>query len=344
MSSPPPLRGAGAVAPAARQKGPPFSSGGRLGFTLASLGTRRAAPLETASHRLLPDGRRMHLHHGPIDLIVTAEGAPEAVRAAYGRAVARFETVLTELVAELPVLRSPVPTEGTLPLTGAIARRMAAAAWPYRPGFVTPMAAVAGAVAEAVLEAIIAAPGLTRAAVNNGGDIALWLAPGAAPWRIGLVVDPADPASPGAVAIPPDSPVRGVATSGRHGRSLTLGLADSVTVLAPTAAAADVAATLIANAVDCPGHPAVTRVPACTLHPDSDLGDRLVTVEVGPLSPDDVAAALDAGATFASECIDRGLVHGAVLVLHDRVRVVGALEGARAPSSIPDLREVPLHV
>ena len=66
--------------------------------------------------------------------------------------------------------------------------------------------------------------------------------------------------------------MRGIATSGWRGRSFSLGIADAVTVLADRAAAADAAATIIANAVDLPGHPAIVRVPACELAPDSDLG------------------------------------------------------------------------
>ena len=68
--------------------------------------------------------------------------------------------------------------------------------------------------------------------------------------------------------------MRGVATSGWRGRSFSLGIADAVTVLAATAAAADAAATIIANAVDLPGHPAIARRPASELEDDSDLGDR----------------------------------------------------------------------
>ena len=138
--------------------------------------------MQTASHRLLPDGRRLHLHHGPIDLIVEAEGPAAEVRAAHAQAVARFQTVLTELVAELPLLRRAV-TGGACPLTGPVARRMGAAVRPHVPAFVTPMAAVAGAVADAVLAALTAGRALTRAYVNHGGDIALFLAPGARPWR-----------------------------------------------------------------------------------------------------------------------------------------------------------------
>ena len=92
-----------------------------------------------------------------------------------------------------------------------------------------------------------------------------------------------------------DDPSRGVATSGRHGRSFSLGIADAVTVLAKTAASADAAATIIANAVDLPGHPAIIRRPACELQPDSDLGPRLVTREVGELAGNEIEEALAAG-------------------------------------------------
>jgi ApbE superfamily uncharacterized protein (UPF0280 family) len=112
-----------------------------------------------------------------------------------------------------------------------------------------------------------------------------------------------------------DDPSRGIATSGRHGRSFSLGIADAVTVLARTASQADAAATIIANAVDLPEHPAILRAPAHDLQPDSDLGARLVTRGVGRLSCDEVATALDAGATCARALLAAGLIDGAALRL-----------------------------
>jgi ApbE superfamily uncharacterized protein (UPF0280 family) len=114
-----------------------------------------------------------------------------------------------------------------------------------------------------------------------------------------------------------------VATSGARGRSHSLGIADSVTVLAHDAPAADVAATLLANAVDLPGHPAVTRAPACTLSPDSDLGLRLVTTHVARLDAADIADALDAGEAAARAMLARGLIGGALLVLQGTARTFG---------------------
>ncbi len=256
----------------------------------------------------LPDGR-LHLQHGPIDLVIGADR-----EGAYAAAAGRFQDILPTLVSELAALRRPVERGR---LEGPVARRMEAACLPFAPDFITPMAAVAGAVADEVLAAMPA----SRAYVNNGGDIALRIPPGAS-FTVGLVPDIGRPSLDGRFAITHDMPVRGVATSGWRGRSQSLGIADSVTVLAETAAAADAAATMIANAVQA-DHPAVRRLPAWAVKDDSDLGDRPVTVGVGDLPDGAVASALDAGCAFAEDCRQRGLIWGAVLTLKGRYRVVG---------------------
>ncbi|RYI86597.1 MAG: UPF0280 family protein, partial [Acetobacteraceae bacterium] len=137
-----------------------------------------------AALALLPDGR-LHLQEGPIDLVIGLEGTRAAIAEAAAKATARFEGLLAGLVAELPLLRQPLGADRPA-LRGAVARRMADAVWPFRAGFITPMAAVAGAVAEEVLAALAGTRGLTAAHVNNGGDIAVYLAPGAS-LRVGVV-------------------------------------------------------------------------------------------------------------------------------------------------------------
>jgi ApbE superfamily uncharacterized protein (UPF0280 family) len=272
---------------------------------------------------LLPDGR-LHLQHGPIDILARAFGPAEAVRAAHARAAARFATVLDELVAELPALRR----EGA-PVTGRIAQRMAAAVAPYRPAFLTPMAAVAGAVAEEVVEAL-AGTGVTRAYANNGGDIALHLGPGESLTCALAVTGGLD-----RVTVSAGDPVRGIASSGWRGRSFSLGIADAVTVLARTAAMADAAATMIANAVDLPGHPGIRRRPAREIQVESDLGGRLVTVAVADLSPAERDAALQAGLSAAEGFRARGLIEAAALFLQgesvatEREFIGGGLLAAR---------------
>ncbi len=263
---------------------------------------------------------RLHLRHGPIDLVVGAWGAPAAIRAAFAAAADAFAPILAGLCAELPLLRTPLPAPWPL---HPVAQAMHAACLPFAGEFITPMAAVAGAVADHVLAAMTAAAPLDRAYVNNRGDIAFHLARGEA-LRCGLVADVAAPALDGAFLLHDAQPSRGIATSGRAcrgqgGRSFSLGIADAVTVLARTAAEADAAATVIGNAVDLPGHPAVDRRPADSIDPDSDLRDRLVTWDVGPLHPHEVAKALDAGRAVADGLRRAGLIDGAVLALRGQV-------------------------
>ncbi|MBR0933820.1 UPF0280 family protein [Bradyrhizobium jicamae] len=280
---------------------------------------------------LLPDGKRLHLQDGPIDLVIEAKGAETDIRAAYHAAAERFTGLLDGLCAELGELRSAADPRRCA-LKGVVARRMHAAVAPFAAdGFITPMAAVAGSVAEEILGAMLQAAQLDRAYVNNGGDIALHLADGER-FAIGLMDRPDRHGVMRTMTVDADSPVRGIATSGRHGRSFSLGIADAVTVLGHTAAQADAAATVIANAVDLPGHPAIRRLPANELQPDSDLGARFVTRDVGELSEAEIERALEAGAARAQDLLMSGLIEGAALRLLGETRLVGAT-GSDAPES-----------
>jgi len=291
----------------------------------------------SAQRTALGDGR-WHLNHGPIDLIAEAHGDAVEVAVAHEHVWRRFAVLLDELVAELPLLRRPV-ADGDCPLRGPVARRMWEACAPFRAGFITPMAAVAGAVAQELI-ACYHRPGIERAWLNNGGDIALHLAPGQSA-RIGLFADLArfDPREAGPIAtdgqfeLRAEQPVRGVATSGWRGRSFSLGIADSVTVLAATAAQADAAATVIANAVDV-ADAAIQRRPASECKDDSDLGDIPVTVAVGTLPPAKVHRALDAGAERAAALQRLGLAWSVALVCQGQWRVVQPLSSG-FPGALP---------
>ena len=289
-------------------------------------GGRIGAPPVAA---VLPDGRRRHFQHGPIDLVLEAVGARSEAAAAYDQAWDRFQTVLDELVAELSALRTPLG-DVPLPVTGTVARAMVRACVPHRPLFITPMAAVAGAVADEVLGALTRNRRLDKAYVNNGGDIALYLARGQS-LTTGLVTLGQRPTLDGFSRIEAASPVRGIATSGWRGRSFSMGIADSVTVLASTGAVADAAATLIANAVDVED-PAIRREPAAALAPDSDLGERLVTVEVGPLPRERIEQALNGGVARAEDMRRRGLIVDALLVLQGQVRTLDRAAAGAVPA------------
>ncbi len=294
-------------------------------------------------------GERLHLQHGPIDLIIGVEGPAAVVEAAFARAYDKFCDVLDGLVAELPRLRRPLTSKNSIEynnFNGKVAQRMVMAIQPHcgrftGDDFITPMAAVAGSVADHILAAIISdlvmpstnglaqlpsAPvmgdGITRAYVNNGGDIAVYLGPGAI-FDIGIADDrdvgltdfmqminhgqggklPLD----GRVRLQHGDGVGGIATSGWRGRSLSLGIADMVTVLAINAAAADVAATLIANAINI-DTAKIDRLPACEIDPDSDLGHRLITQHVADLTMAEIDTALGKGASLANMFLDEGKI------------------------------------
>jgi ApbE superfamily uncharacterized protein (UPF0280 family) len=279
------------------------------------------------------DGGRWHFNHGPIDIVAEAHGDPYAVAAAHDAAWARFVHVLDELVRELPLLRLPVVDK--MRPRGVVGQRMWDACAAFSPMFITPMAAVAGSVAQELI-AFYDRPGIERAWINNGGDIALHLAPGQLA-RVGVFADIArfdwrnhvDGGSgllttDGQFELHADQPVRGVATSGWRGRSFSLGIADSVTVLAATAAEADAAATVIANAVDIDDD-AIQRRPASECKDDSDLGDTLVTVDVPPLAPSQVKSALDTGAICAKVLQKGELVWAVLLVCQGQFRLVEPL-------------------
>jgi ApbE superfamily uncharacterized protein (UPF0280 family) len=296
------------------------------------------------AQRTALDASRWHFNHGPIDIVAEAHGDPYAVAAAHDAAWARFGHVLHELVRELPLLRLPV-TDSMRP-RGVVGARMWDACAAFSPMFITPMAAVAGSVAQELI-AFYDRPGIERAWINNGGDIALHLAPGHSA-RVGVYADLARfdwrshvegesgiLTTDGQFEISAAQPVRGVATSGWRGRSFSLGIADSVTVLAATAAEADAAATVIANAVDV-DDAAIRRRPASECKDDSDLGEMLVTVDVPPLSPAQVKSALDTGAVCAKVLQKEGLAWAALLVCQGQWRLVEPLCSKALPRAPSD--------
>ena len=269
---------------------------------------------------------RLHLQQGPIDIIAHVDAPEEVRKRLYSTASHRFSTVLDELVAELDLLKQPTSADLPDP-KGGIAQKMCFAVRGSNI-FVTPMAAVAGAVAEEILEAMLfevknqdpCLEEIQRMYVNNGGDIAFWLNAGES-FSIGVVDNPGIPELNARVSLAYESPVRGIATSGWRGRSLSLGIADAVTVLAGSAATADAAATLIANDVNV-DYPGILKRPASEVKDESDLGMLPVTVDVPPLPVDQISEALKRGAQTAGNFIWTGKIEAAYLSLQKQTLVV----------------------
>ncbi len=276
--------------------------------------------------QLLPEDRRLHLQHGPINIIAHVEAPVEVQKRLYSSATSRLGTILDELVAELDLLKQPWSIDQPVP-NGSIAQKMFAAVKDSKV-FVTPMAAVAGAVAEEILEAMLAEANaqdcridhVRRMYVNNGGDIAFWLKNGES-FSIGVVENPEMPELNTVVSLPSEGTVRGLATSGWRGRSQSLGIADAVTVLAKSAVAADVAATLIANDVNI-DYPGIVKRPACEIKDGIDLGMIPVTVHVPQLPDIEATNALKQGAHTARHFILSGKIEAAYLSLQQHTLVI----------------------
>ena len=275
---------------------------------------------------MIQEDHRLHLQEGPIDLILDVDAFKNIREHLFFSAKKRLSSVLRELVLELDLLKIPWGIKSPVP-EGGIAQRMFYAVSDLDV-FVTPMAGVAGAVADEILDVMRKAAeksdyyldNVQRMYVNNGGDLSFWLKNGSS-FSVGIIDNIERPELNTKVSLHHESPVRGIATSGWRGRSQSLGIADAVTVLAKTAVEADVAATLIANDVNIED-PGIEKRPASELKDDSDLGSMPVTVDVPSLPDFLVSEALKKGAKTARKFISKGIIETAYLSLQKQILVV----------------------
>jgi len=248
---------------------------------------------------------RLFLQHGPIDIVVEAIGKDKYL--AYEKVKTYFKTLLSDLVLELELLKKEVQYDRQF--TNQIAQKMQQATQEFHPDFITPMAAVAGSVADSVLEVLTSGFILEKAYVNNGGDVSFYLNKGQS-MKSSLASMPDT-----FTEIKYEDKSRGVATSGWRGRSFSLGIADSVTVLANNAAMADAAATMIANSVNLKNHPLIKKKYAQDLNDSSDLFGQMVTTEVGKLSQKDIIKAINNGHNKAKMYLSNNLINSALIQL-----------------------------
>lgn len=239
---------------------------------------------------------------GPVSMVITAsrngEGDTQLCRAAFPVIAACLE----DLRPSLEMLRRYPPQVELEQLTGA-GETMARAVLRTGDPWLTPMAAVAGTVADAVADFLFAQVA-EKVTANNGGDIALRLAPGQS-LGLGVLYDLERGGVDRVVHLTAEKGVGGVATSGLGGRSLTTGIASGVTVFSRRCAQADALATLLADR-SCIDSPAVHTRLAGELDPDSDIADLPVVVSVEPLSREEKERALEQVLREAEEQYRRG--------------------------------------
>lgn len=223
--------------------------------------------------------------------------------------------LLEELAGYQQIVKRKNPWPAADEALPAVVRRMIASVESLGDRDLTPLATVAGTIADLVAEHIFA-QGLSKVIVNNGGDIAIRMLPDQT-IKVGVRPDVSSPEMSHFVALQGKMGIGGVTTSGVGGRSFTKGVASAVVVLAPTASAADAASTSLANATRIRS-PRVQMVAASKLYPDTDLSEELVTSCVGPLTGPELDEALANGMARARQYIARGVIRGAIICVQGR--------------------------
>ncbi len=263
----------------------------------------------------LAGGRAVLVENGPMRLVIQAYSGNQA-RVELAEAVAGFAfTCLARVAAAQPMLRRPHGEIATV-LNDRLAAMMLASVRRVGAADLTPMAAVAGTIADFVADRLFL-PGVTRVIVDNGGDIAIRLREHEVV-RVGIRPEVGSPGVSHTLRLDGRHSTWGVNTSGLGGRSLTRGIASAVTAVAANSSLADAAATALANACFAPD-PAICQVPAATIDPASDLGDLPVTIRAAGLLPATIDQALANGLQLAARLQEQGTIRGAVLAVAGKI-------------------------
>jgi ApbE superfamily uncharacterized protein (UPF0280 family) len=193
-------------------------------------------------------------------------------------------------------------------ITDPLALKMVASIQAVGDEDLTPMAAVAGTIADAVADFLFER-GLTRVLVDNGGDVAVRCCDGD-PVAVGIRPNVESKSIAQVMVLGPERTAWGIATSGLGGRSLTRGVLEVATIVAADASLADAAATAVANASRVQD-PTVVRKLAETIDGYTDIAGLEVTAAVGPLSVARKDLALSQALARAEELITKNVIYGA---------------------------------
>jgi len=257
----------------------------------------------------------MFIEVGPASLVVTVERGGKAYDIGRERIEDYLGAILGDIRDCLPVLRQKAQRVLKAEHMPEVAVKMINAVKRVDEKTLTPMAAVAGTVSEMVRD-FIRDEEADFIAVNNGGDIAVHNRKGRE-ITIGIGDIRTGRATPYVLKINGLDDF-GIATSGFGGRSLTLGLADLVTVIAESGAVADAAATFLCNRTNVVTD-RVQRKRASEVDPSTDIPDELVTVSIADLSHEETGQALDKGLTEAYRLKKDHVIYDAVFLLNKRM-------------------------
>ena len=248
---------------------------------------------------------------GPMRLVIRAWDEKQPQIKLARQAAEKSISYLERIARCRPLLSRPVPEIEDLP-EDELALAMISSTRAIGDKDLTPMAAVAGTIADAVADGLFE-QGLTRVIVDNGGDIAFRMAEGEKV-SVGIRPQVSSPLISHVIHLDCSRSTWGVTTSGMGGRSFTKGIASAVTVLAENASVADAAATAVANACFVEDK-AILQLPAENMDPHSDLAGIRVTTEVKPLSSESIRMAVESARHKAEHLCQKGLIIGAFIAL-----------------------------
>lgn len=251
-----------------------------------------------------------YLDYGPMQMTLSAFCGKQPLDQEIMDAAGYAKDLLAELATCLKVAKLPAGEIKQCPASTAVLAMMIDAVKRCPDPSLTPMAAVAGSIADSVADLLVQR-GATRVIVNNGGDIALRLAEGESV-KVGITSDLNSRFISHMIEVDSASKVEGIATSGWGGRGFTKGIASAAVVLGVNCRLADACATLVANHTFCPD-PEIKQVRAEELDPDTDLCGHLVTAALGRLQPKTWQQALHNGLAQAREVVEQGLIYGAII-------------------------------
>jgi len=260
-----------------------------------------------------------YLDYGPMQMTISAFCRQQPLDQDIMEAVGYAKNLLAELASCIKVAKLPAGTIKRCPTSPAILAMMIDAVQRCPDPTLTPMAAVAGAIADCVAELLVQR-GATKVIINNGGDIALRIAEGESV-KVGIAPDLNNNSVSHFIEIDSTSKVRGIATSGLGGRGLTKGIASAAVILSENCRIADACATLVANHIFSPD-PEIKQVRAEELDPDTDIYGHLVTAALGKLQPKTWQQALQNGLAQARKVLEQGLISGAILFVGGQLAAV----------------------
>ena len=263
--------------------------------------------------RSIIEDNKLFIENGPTNIL--AEAFSLEKKDIYNLICEYSSKFLEDLSLEIEILKKPTYENNRF--ISEIANTMFNSTKLFLPKFITPMASVAGSISELLLLKVLEKFNVNKIYINNGGDISLYITKNekfnfSIGGETGFIVEYSDMDGLG-----------GIATSGWKGRSFSMGIADSVTVIAEKASVADAAATIICNHIDLEDSKKVKKVIANDLYENTDLNNKLITVSVEDLTESEIKEAILKGKAISEYFIAKKIIKSVIINLQNNILILG---------------------